>query len=251
MARAVNEAADAAGVDLAAESAERLWAMYEAAHEVAECQRVLAKTGDSPLTEVLRGCDAVYEWAHYPEGDIYDPEYRGQAYYHAHAADDRAPDEHGHFHTFVRPAGLGLDVAPAAGQDGVPDDPEALVSHLVGISVDAHGRAFRLFTTNRWVTAEVWYPAEAVIRLLDAFALDLARPSWPLNRWLTAVPRLFRPQVEALLRTRDRVVADHAAAHPERNVLEDRTLQVTSEVTIDIYAHIAALERHLYPDAAG
>jgi hypothetical protein len=35
-----------------------------------------------------------------------------------------------------------------------------------------------------------------------------ANPPWPVNRWLTAMVRLFRPQIEWRIRQRDDVVAD-------------------------------------------
>lgn len=221
-----------------------LEAMYDAAAEVTDCERVLAKTGDSPVTEVLKDANSVEEWAHYPAGDVFDAATHGQYYYHAHNASDRVPGEHGHFHTFVRPDGLALDVQPAP----LPDyeHSENATAHLVGISTNAHGRAFRLFTTNRWVTGEVWYGAEHVIRLLDRFEIDLARPSWVLNRWLTAVLRLFRPQIIDLIAARDARITEHRIMHPERNVFEDRSLHVTSDMLIDVVTQIRAIETVLF-----
>jgi len=39
------------------------------------------------------------------------------------------------------------------------------------------GRPIRLFTTNRWVTGDVWYPASAVIAMLERFEVEVVRPS--------------------------------------------------------------------------
>ncbi len=80
------------------------------------------------------------------------------------------------------------------------------ISHLVGISMDNTGYPIRLFTTNRWITADNWYKADDVIAMLDRFEMDLAWPSWPINIWVTAMLRLFRPQIEALIRERDAAV---------------------------------------------
>ncbi len=223
-----------------------LEAMYAAAADLLECQRVLANTGDNVVTEALRGEQAFEPWSHYPRGDVFDPRSQSQFYYHTHVAEERVDGEHGHFHTFLRPAGVGLDVAPVPLDDFVePGNPGELVAHLAGISVDAHGQVFRLFTTNRWVTAETWYPATAVEAMLEHFRVDHARPSWPLNRWVSAVVTLFRPQIRALVRARDERVAEYAAAHPGRNVHEDRGLNVTSEMRVSVAEQVQGLEATL------
>jgi hypothetical protein len=54
-----------------------------------------------------------------------------------------------------------------------------------------------------------------------------ANPPWPVNRWLTAMVRLFRPQIEWRIRQRDDVVADWAARYPDIDVFEDRNLELT------------------------
>ncbi len=229
----------AQSIDLGALPRERLEDMLDAGLEVVECHRVLAKTRDNIVGELLREAGTFYEWNHYPEGDVYDPETHSQYYYHAHPKGTRF-DEHGHFHTFVRPRGMPPGIAPAPVPDFVPpeDDNDAL-SHLVAISMDPHGLPQRLFTTNRWVTGEVWYAADDVCRLLDCFLIDHARPSWPVNRWISAMFRLFRPEMEALLRERDRAVARWREAHPGENVYEDRNLEVTSVMRIDVDTQIA------------
>src|SRR3546814_15252336 len=72
------------------------------------------------------------------------------------------------------------------------------------------GLPFRLFTGNRWVTGEVWYRADDVIRLLDVFKIDHAQPSWPVHRWISAMVVLFKPQIAELLLGLDaRVAAWH------------------------------------------
>lgn len=219
-----------------------LQAMAAAAAEVKNCRRVLAKTGDTILTELLRGSGAPAEWRHYPPGDVYDAEHHSQYYYHSHAAAERRPGEHGHFHTFLRPLGMPAGVKPAP----LPDVAQTLgendaLSHLAGISVDAGGEVTRLFTTNRWVTGETWYVADDVAAMLDCFVIDHARPSWPLNRWITAVMRLYRPQIVELLRRRDAALAEAAGA--DGNPYEDRELETPSEIDIDAETHIRQVER--------
>lgn len=217
--------------------------MREAAREVRTCQRVLAKTGDTVVGELLRGQGTIYEWQHYPPGDVYDSEYHAQYYYHCHPEGERPDGEHGHFHTFLRPLGMPPGMRPAELVDfQEPEGDNDALSHLIGIAMDVAGQPARLFTTNRWVTGETWYAADDVIRMLDGFIVDHARPSWPANRWITALIRLFRPQIHQLLCARDETVEQWAARHPDRYVYEDRDLEVTSQILISVEEQIATVE---------
>jgi len=230
---------------LASLSRDRLEAMLLAGGEVRACMRVLAKTGDNVVGELLRDVETFYEWDHYPKGDVYDHETHAQYYYHAHPQADR-PGEHGHFHTFLRAPGMPRGVRPAPVPGAQPTArPADIVSHLIGISMDGYGMPIALFTTNRWVTDEVWHSGEDVIRMLDFFEVDMARPSWPVNRWVTAMVHLYRPQVEALIRARDARVAAFAAAHGDADIFEDRRLEVASELPVSIDQQIAAIEAAL------
>lgn len=237
-------------IDLTNYSRTQLEQMAESGLHVLECQRVLSKTKDNVVGEVLRNQDDFYEWDHYPKGDVYDWESHSQYYYHAHPVDLRG-GEHGHFHTFLRPKGMPPEIKPADVPDFQPPEEEnGAVSHLAAFSMDGAGQVIRIFTTNRWVTGETWYEAKDVIRMLDAFVIDLAPPSWPVNIWLTAMVRLFRPQIENLLIQRDRAVADWIEKHPETNVYEDRNLEVTSMRDISIEGQIASINAALNSIAA-
>ena len=224
----------------------RLERMASAGREVRETMRALANTGDNVVDEMLRHQEPFAVWDHYPKGDVYDWNTHSQYYFHAHPPAENRFSEHGHFHTFLRPKGMPVGVKPAPVAGSVmPEDPNDALSHLVAISVDEDGRALRLFTTNRWVTGEVWYRARDVIRMLDLFHIDHAQPSWPANRWVTAMVALFRPQIEALLRERDTRVELHARVRPGGDVYEDKDLEVTSVADISIDDQIAAVEAAL------
>lgn len=231
----------AATVELTKLSRSELEAMLAAGEEIAEYHRVLGKAGLNIVGEVLRGQGEFFEMNHYPEGDVYDHETHSQYYYHAHR-----PNEHGHFHTFLRQAGMpaGTEPVPAARSHDWPSGRNAL-SHLVAISMDRYGYPIGLFTTNRWVTAETWYAAADVCAMLERFAIDHAYPCWPTNRWLTAMIRLFRPQIEGLLHERDRRLEAWMAAHPEVDAFEDRDLEVLSEIRIDVEAQVRAVREVL------
>jgi hypothetical protein len=222
-----------------------LEAMLAAGREALEWRRILAKTGDNLVGEVLKHHDGFYLLDHYPKGDVFDPESHAQWYYHAHNKKER-PGEHGHFHTFLRGAGMPAGLKPAA----LPDyqakaDPHDLVCHLIAVSMDRAGWPVGLFTTNRWVTAETWYAAHDVCAMLDGFDTQINKPSWPVNRWLTGMLRLFRPQIEALIMERDERVRAWQRDHPGTNSFEDRKLEVTSQLPIDVEAQVALLEERL------
>jgi hypothetical protein len=234
-----------ARVDLKSEPRASLEAMLAAGKEARECIRVLAKTGDNLVGELLKGQDAFTEWTHYPAGDVHDPMSHAEYYYHAHPVSD-GRREHGHFHCFLRASGMPLGVRPAK-VPGLARSEIAgeAMAHLVAIAMDEFGAPIRLFTTNRWVTGETWYAGADVVAMLDRFAISRATPSWPVNRWLGAMVRLFRPQITALIEARDEAVAARAAAHPDANVYEDRALEVTSAIDIDIERQIAAVRAAL------
>ena len=217
-------------------------AMVEAGEEIFEIHRVLTKTGDNLVGELIKGHETFYEWDHYPPGDVYDQETHSQFYYHAHAFAERFEVEHGHFHTFVRPKGMPAGIKPAQVPDfKMPEDPDDALSHLIAISMTKEGLPYRLFSTNRWVTGEVWHSAEDVCQLVDLFAIDHTQPSWPVNRWITAMFRLFKPQIVQLLRARDATVTAWQTQHPDRNVYEDRELEVTSYLDVSLEDQVRAV----------
>lgn len=205
----------------------------QAAREALYVQRILAKTGDSVLRLTLPADGSSTTWTHYPPGDVFDPATGAQWYYHSHGVTPDAtgreggpsPEgEHGHFHCFLRPEG-------AAGP----------VHHLIAVSIDAYGRLIRLFTVNQWVVGDEWLDAEGTCALLPRFDVQLARPSYLVNRWLSAVIRLYEGEISALVAERDRAIAEHIPSDPTISVRQDRTLEVTSSMAVDLEATASAL----------
>lgn len=215
--------------------------MLEAGAEILEWYRVLRKAEANVVGELLKGQGTFYEWDHYPPGDIYDHETHSQYYYHAHRGEQ---GEHGHFHSFQRRDGMPAGVAPVPyeGEEEWPTGDE-MISHLAGVSMDKMGYPTHLFTTNRWVTGENFYPADDVVRMLAHFDIDHVYPSWPTNRWLTAMLVLFHPQIVQLLHQRDAKVAAWQAEHPDTDAFEDRDLEVTSICTISVNHQIKQLRK--------
>ena len=217
----------------------RIGTMITAGDEIAEMYRVLRKGGLNVVGEVLKGQGQFLEMDHYPKGDIYDPETHSQFYYHAHRE-----GEHGHFHLFLRAKGMPViarPVADATGRDWPSGD--AALSHLVAISMDKQGYPIRMFTTARWVTGETWYPGDQVKVMVDYFKIDHAYPSWPTNRWATAMVRLFRPQIRALIAERDLALERHRVKHPDSDIYEDHAIEVLSETVIDVDKQMTRLRK--------
>jgi hypothetical protein len=226
----------------------RLVAMAEAGAVIEDCYRVLAKAGTNVVAQCLAHQGTFYELDHYPKGDVYDGEFHAQYYYHAHRPDS---GEHGHFHTFLRAKAIPPHARPVpySGKARRPMGKDAL-AHLVAISMNRPGFPTGLFTTNRWVTDETFYPADDVIAMLESFRIDHTFPCLAVNRWITAMVDLFRPQIEALVTARDDTVAQWAQAHPDRDVYEDRELEITSIIDIDADRQIAAVRAALESERA-
>lgn len=226
-------------------SKEMLSRMAAAAETAVDCIRDLDQAGSNLVIEALRGSEEFVEWEHYPPDDVRDPETHVQYFFHAHAPEDRERPDYAHFHTFMRSKGMptGIRPAEAGGDTSHSGAGGEAMSHLVAISMTPSGMPERLFTTNRWVTAETWYGASDVIAMLDGFAVGSAGPSPVLNRWLTAMMVLFRPQIEQLLIERDRAVERWRSIHPGNDVFEDRRLDITSSMDVSLERHISWLDR--------
>lgn len=217
----------------------------EAAVEVVNCIRVLEKSGSNLVAEAFDGPEFI-EYDHYPPNDVYDPDSHAQYYFHAHPQTRGTWNDYGHFHAFLRASGMppGMHPVPQSAQDtGSPGD--HALCHLIAISMNRDGRPVRLFTTNRWVTAETWYRADDVVAMLDRFVIDLSRPSWPLNRWISAMLVLFRSDIEHLICERDKVVSQWCEEHPDIDPFEDRELEVTSGIDIDLDNRLAQIRAKL------
>lgn len=228
-------------IDLTALPRERLERMLEAGVDILECYRVLGKAKSNVVAEVLRGQGTFYEWTHYPKGDIYDQDTHSQYFYHAHPTELRA-GEHGHFHSFLRVKGFpsGIEPVPYEGEAEWPSGDKAL-SHLIGISMNPQGFPIRIFTANRWVTGEAWYRAEDVRRMVEGFLIDHAHPSWPANRWISGMLRLFKPEIDALIEERDAAITSWEDLSPDKDVFEDRGLEITSFEDISVEDRVREL----------
>ena len=188
-----------------------------AARELLACYESLAARRAHLLARLLRGRRPV-QWRHYPANDAIDHETGYQYFYHCHAPGERRGGaEHGHFHLFRRRA------------------PGRAPVHLLAIALTSKGVPHALFTVNQWVAGSPLPGARAALRDLARFEVRAAGD--PLvNRWIAALLRLFRPQIERLLAERDCRLKRGRAA-----LLDDRSVEVLSSLAIDLDARLAEI----------
>lgn len=210
----------------------------QAAHVVVETITAMASEGRPLMRRVLPETD-VHWWAHYPDDDARDEMTRSRWYYHVHAAGDRDPGEHGHFHLFLHqtqldPAATTM-AEPAEGEEAL-----AFVTHIAGLSIDHQGIPMSWFTTNRWVTDEFMYPAETMIAHLDRYDVDHTPEDRTVNRFLTAMVALYRDEISELLIARDAKLAKLGAGIESPDVFEADNA-ILSSYLIDLDAKIESL----------
>ena len=222
-------------------STSELKVMESAGQEVIEWHRLLSRTGASVVSEVLKGQVFLEEGDHYPLHDTFDQETFSQYYYHAHRR-----GEHGHFHLFLRQGGMLEKVIPLIynERNKTLNDIDTY-SHLIAISMDHEGYPIGLFTTNRWVTGEDWYTADHVTQMVSRFHVGHAHPSWVTNRWLSAMLKLFLPQIVDLVYERDQTLMQWHAGVSLVEALNDHKLEVTSETQISVDVQLDVIQEIL------
>ncbi len=85
---------------------------------------------------------------------------------------------------------------------------------------------------------------------VELLEMDLASPSWPVNIWLTAMLRLFQPQIMELVRERDATVANWQKEHSDVDPFEDRGCDITSVRKVSVAAQIQRVNEALMAVAA-
>ncbi|CAA7621066.1 conserved hypothetical protein [Candidatus Terasakiella magnetica] len=188
----------------------------------------MARDGETPVSLLTAG-QTPEAYHHYPPGDVYDFASHSQFYFHAHR-----DGEAGHLHVFVRPRGMPPGLVPLVPTDS-PDAP----CHLIAIGFDGGDEAVELFTTNRWVTGEAWYPAAAVKAMVAGFRISARGRLQPVAAWLEAMIAFYAPTIEDLLDRRDATVAEWRQSHALGDPLDDGGLEITSRCAIDLAADAA------------
>lgn len=183
-----------------------------AAQELGELLEDLERRRTSVIDLVREGQPLEPRRLYPGESGIFDRRTRAQFYYHSHGA----PHEAGHFHT-VRL---------------FPDR----TAHLVAISMTAAGWPQALFTLNLWAIGDAYESAANLRGHARRFHLrESAGPS-AVVRVVNLVFRAFGPEIERLQEERIAALARHRAAHPGRDVFEDRSIEILSRIEIDVRA---------------
>lgn len=196
----------------------------------------LAERGVHLLDDLLAGAPPV-QWERLPADDAVDSADRYQWFYHSHAPEDRAADsEHGHVHLFARRAlwkGLVATPDERAFQKlcGHPRS-DAGSRHLIAIGLNAKGLPISLFAVNSWVTGDLMLGAGHTAHLLSEIELDTGHPD--VDRMIVSLARLCSGEIKRVLAERDEMLATRAA----RGVLEDRSLEMLAEASLDIDSRI-------------
>ena len=204
--------------------------MRNAGKQVERIMADLAGCGVNVVADLLRGQGSFTEGLHYPPDDARDAKTGARFYYHAHAV---PLDEHGHFHLFAPISPLRRDVEGRS---------KNLV-HLVAISMDVWGMPQALFSINHWVSGGRWQDAGKTLELLGRYRVEHAYPSWMVNRWITAMLRLFHPHIAALLAARDKAIGEAATGISVAAVRADRRRPVVAIMPIDVGELLAELHQ--------
>lgn len=201
-------------------------------------QQMQSQDGKTILHYTLNGQLVHEAMSHYPPGDRIDHSSGAQYFYHCDR-ENRITEEHGHFHCFFRYKHIPKHIKPSDLPDWNKnfDNP---MTHLVAIAMNRFGQPVRLFSVNRWVTAETWYDAHHTPSLIKRYKMNNQDSAyWQiLDQWVEGMLHLFSPQIEWLNHQRDATIKEHRDRDPKVNYFEERTLEELSEIKIDLAQQI-------------
>jgi len=182
-----------------------------ALRELTQLLAELERAGTSVMA-LARGGRPQEPWTLYPdEYGIFDRKRHSQFYYHAHAG---AEHEAGHFHT-VR---LFRDHTV----------------HLVAISMAETGWPRALFTLNLWSIGDAYAAPEDLARYARQYRIESPKGDARLVRFINLMFRTFRLEIEALQDAKERAIQRYRTAHGGAHPFEDRSVEILSQVEIDI-----------------
>ena len=182
-----------------------------AARELVGLLESLERDGTSVM-ELVCGTRTPAPWKIYPDDyGVFSKRTWSQFYYHVH---EGVQHEAGHFHTvrfFPRHC-----------------------AHIVAISMAPSGWPQALFTVNLWAIGDAYELVENLKRYARRFQIEEGRGDLRVIRFVNLVFRLFLPEIERLQEQKAATLAAFRVAHPHVNAFEERTLEITSRVEIDV-----------------
>jgi hypothetical protein len=178
--------------------------------ELRDLLEELERNGTSVI-DMVRDGQPLVPWRLYPgDSGIFDRRTRCQFYYHSHGLDTEA----GHFHT-VR---LFADHT----------------AHLVAISIATDGWPQALLTLNLWAIGDAYETVGKLRRYVRGFHIAERAGPPPLVRFVNLIFQAFGPQIEQLQDEKIETLARYRAAYPDRDIFEDRSIEILSRVDVDL-----------------
>src|SRR5258708_28655374 len=89
---------------------------------------------------------------------------------------------------------------------------------------------------SRWVTGDLLLSRSSTLALLESMELNTGNPK--IDAVLTALSRLYRPEIRSLVIRRDSALRARAAKGPRTP--DDTRVEVLSEVSLDIDQRISS-----------
>jgi hypothetical protein len=174
------------------------------------------------VVEAVMNSQPYEHWKMYPwDQGVLDTDTGSQYYYHSHP---QSP-EHGHFHLFRYHKNK--------------------IVHLIAIAMDNDGIPISLFTVNRWVTDEGVLPATKVKSLVPRFQIKCKAFDRNVSMFLHHMLALFHEEIRTLIDRRDAAYASYRSSHAGREPYEDRELEITSSLDIDVSRQVERIETEL------
>lgn len=185
------------------------------------------RNGRVLMQRVLPISGVAEAWRHYPADDIVDPSSGARVFYHAHLRASDADHLHGHFHFFLARSAMARGIKPLR-MPPADQRPRPSVVHIAALGIDDAGLPVQWFTTNRWVTNEWLYPADAILTKLRPGLFANAAGDPLVNRWLDAALTLATPLLAGLLHERDDKLREQVIDG------EDRAVEIVSSQPWDL-----------------
>ena len=161
------------------------------------------------------------ETLHFPQNDVIDSQTGCQYFMHRHSSEYGEDSVHIHFFKRWRPSELNLP------------EGNTIPTHLAALEISSVGKPLGWFTLNQWVLGDYWQTADATIALFDDWAIrnpdsgrgDSMNPI--CHEWLVALIQLnLHGTIHDLLEERDQKLDTMVDQNPNKNVLEDRTIEI-------------------------
>lgn len=184
---------------------------------ILEALSVFANKKTNLVLDVLAG-QTPHENEKFPKGELNFAGSGWRGFYHCHSAEDKSPEEHGHFHLFV-----------CCGKDEW--------THVAALSIDSQGQPRSWFTVNQWVTGANWLSANDTLLLLDD--IQVPAESTITEQFLLSILGLYHDDLCELLLERDRRLTQINAGANMDDTLLNRSVYVLSSQSIVLQERLA------------